>query len=160
LVEQYTLRRRDPRIGDRVVLKPRGPGDLDLHPLAWLVVKMLRKPDDGNTHAYAAVLIRYLELRELVPRLRPLLRSRHPAVSDKARWGLEELADRQDPRKSRRVLALVLRLSTDANLQAEPRRSMSSTSSGARRKSNTSRSSRMWPASVVPVRATMPTSRA
>src|SRR5262245_15923901 len=101
LVEQYTLRRRDPRIGDRVVLKPRGPGDLDLHPLAWLVVKMLRKPDDGNTHAYAAVLIRYLELRELVPRLRPLLQSRHPAVSDKARWALEELADRQDSTKRR-----------------------------------------------------------
>jgi HEAT repeat protein len=101
LVEEYTLRRRDPEIGDRVVLKPRGRGDLDLRPLAWLVVQMLKKPDDGNTHAYAAVLIRYLELRELVPNLRPLLQSRHPAVCDKAKWALEELTDRQDPTKSR-----------------------------------------------------------
>jgi hypothetical protein len=102
LVEQYTLRRRcDPRFGDRVVLKPLSPSDLDLRPLAWLVVQMLRKPDDGNTHVYAAVLIRYLELREFVPDLRPLLQSRHPAVSTKAKWALEELADRQDPMKSR-----------------------------------------------------------
>jgi HEAT repeat protein len=101
LVEQYTLRRRDPRVGDRVVLKPRGQNDLDLRPLAWLVVQMLKKADDGNTHAYAAVLIRYLELRELVPNLRSLLQSRHPAVRDKATWALEELAERQDPTKSR-----------------------------------------------------------
>lgn len=100
LVEQYTLRRRrDPKFGDRVVLKPLSPSDLDMRPLAWLVVQMLKKPDDGNTHAYAAVLISYLELREFVPDLRPLLQSRHPAVSTKAKWALEELADRQDPTK-------------------------------------------------------------
>src|SRR5262249_12694989 len=33
LVEQYTVRRRrDPRFGDRVVLKPLSPSDLDLRP--------------------------------------------------------------------------------------------------------------------------------
>ncbi len=101
LVEGYTLRRRDPKIGDRVVLKPRGKDDLDLRPLAWLVVQMLSEPDDGNTHAYAAVLIRYLELHEFTPELRQLLQSRHPAVSGKARWALEELVGNQDPTKSR-----------------------------------------------------------
>src|SRR5262245_23856480 len=34
---------------------------------------MLRKSDDGSTHVYAAVLIRYLELPEFVPDLRLLL---------------------------------------------------------------------------------------
>ena len=100
LVEGHTLRRRDSKVGDRVVLKPRGKDDLDLRPLAWLVMRMLSKPDDGNTHAYAATLIRYLELREFTPELRQLLRSRHPAVSNKAKWALEELAG-QDPTKSR-----------------------------------------------------------
>ncbi|HYT89953.1 MAG TPA: hypothetical protein VEL76_14700, partial [Gemmataceae bacterium] len=75
--------------------------DLDLRPLAWLVVRMLNRPDDGNTHAYAAVLIRYLELREFTPELRQLLQSRHPAVRDKAKWALAELAGPQDPTKSR-----------------------------------------------------------
>ena len=46
-----------------------------------------------------------------------------------------------------------------ANLQPHSR-SIRSTSSGSRRKSKTSRSARMWSASVVPVRGTMPTSRA
>jgi hypothetical protein len=101
LVEQHTLRRRDPKIGKRVVLKPRGQNDLDLRPLAWLVVQMLNSSDDGNTHAYAATMIRYLELCEFIPELRTLLQSRHPAVSDKAKWALEELAGRQDPTKSR-----------------------------------------------------------
>lgn len=45
-------------------------------------------------------------------------------------------------------------------LHARSSCSMRSTSVASRRKSNTSRSSRTWPASVVPVRGTMPTSRA
>jgi hypothetical protein len=60
---------------------------------------MLDRPDDGNTHAHA-VMIRYLELREFMPELRTIPQSRHPAVSDKAKWALEELAGRQDPTKS------------------------------------------------------------
>jgi len=43
---------------------------------------------------------------------------------------------------------------------ARSNRSMRSTSSGSRRKSNTCKSSRMWPASVVPVRGTKLTSTA
>jgi hypothetical protein len=100
LVERYALRRRDPAVRDRVVLKPLGQGDRDLRPLRWVVVRMLNKPDDGNTHAYAATLIRYLELGEFRPELRELLKSRHPAVSGQARWALQALEQGNDPTKS------------------------------------------------------------
>ena len=46
------------------------------------------------------------------------------------------------------------------DLHVTASRSMRSASSGSNRKANTSRSSRMWPPSVVPVRGTMPASRA
>ena len=91
LVSGVALKRRDPAKLDRVALLPRGAKDPDLRPLAWVVLQMLRKPDDGNTHAYAATMIRYLELNEFEPELRQLLQSRHPAVSNKAKWALEEL---------------------------------------------------------------------
>jgi hypothetical protein len=97
LVEADALKRRDPAVGDRVVLKPRGPGDPDLRPLAWAVRTMLRQPDDGNTHAYAASMVRYLELPAFAGDLRRLLQSRHPAVSAAARSALEGLGLPVDP---------------------------------------------------------------
>ena len=63
LVSGLALKRRGPPY-DRVVLKPLGPKDPDLRPLAWVVLQMLKKPDNGNTHAYAATMIRYLELKD------------------------------------------------------------------------------------------------
>jgi hypothetical protein len=99
LVERHALRRRDPKVTDRVVLRPRGQGDPDLRPLAWVVLQMLEKPDDGNTHSYAATMIRYLELREFTPQLRQLTQSRHPAVSDQAKWALESLTSQDAPTK-------------------------------------------------------------
>lgn len=91
IVSAHELRRRDLAAADKVVLKPRGADDLDLRPLAWVVRRMLKMPDDGNVHGYAATLIRYLELGEFAPELRRLLVSKHPAVSNKARWALESL---------------------------------------------------------------------
>jgi hypothetical protein len=91
LVEANALRRRDPAIGHAVVLKPLGPKDRDLRPLAWVVLHILKKPDDGNTHAYAASMIRYLELKNFDADLRNLLGSRHPAVSNAASAALEAL---------------------------------------------------------------------
>jgi hypothetical protein len=91
LVETHALKRRDRTIGDRVVLKPRGPQDPDLRPLAWAVWMMLKQPDDGSTHAYAASMVRYLELPAFAGDLRGLLQSRHPAVRDAARAALEGL---------------------------------------------------------------------
>jgi len=90
LVSELALQRRDSR-QDKVVLRPLAAGDLDLRPLAWVALKMFRKPDDGNTHAYAATMTRYIEIREFEDELRSCLGSRHPAVSDAAKWALEEL---------------------------------------------------------------------
>jgi hypothetical protein len=88
LVEAHALKRRDPTVGDQVALKPRGPKDPDLRPLAWEVWTMLRQPDDGNAHAYAASMIRYLELPAFAGDLRGLLQSRDPDVRDGARAAL------------------------------------------------------------------------
>jgi hypothetical protein len=91
VVSNCALRRRDRTHSDRVVLRPLAVGDLDLRPLGWVALKMFRKPDDGNTHAYAASVTRYLEIREFEDELRNCLKSKHPAVSEKAKWSLESL---------------------------------------------------------------------
>ena len=88
LVSGHELKRRDYRHSDRIVIKPPGPNDLNLKPVGWAILKMLRKPDDGNTHAYAATMIGYLGLREFEGELRTLLKSRHPAVTRAARNAL------------------------------------------------------------------------
>ena len=91
IIETCALSRRDPTRPEQVILRPLGEGELDLRPFAWIALKMFRKADDGNTHAYAATIIRYLEVREFEDELRRCLRSNHPAVSNKAKWALEEL---------------------------------------------------------------------
>jgi len=57
VVNNHELKRRDYRHPDRIVIKPPAPGDLDLKPVAWAILKMLRNPDDGNTPANAAAMI-------------------------------------------------------------------------------------------------------
>lgn len=84
LVSSYVLKRRDMNISHEVVIKPLGPGDKDLRPLAWIVLKMFRKPDDGNTHAYAASMTKYLGLYEFEAELKECLNSIHPAVKNRA----------------------------------------------------------------------------
>jgi hypothetical protein len=91
VISACALKRRDRTQLDRVVLRPPGPGELDLRPLAWIALRMFHKPDDGNTHAYAASITRYLEAREFEDELRRCLQSRHPAVSEKAKWALQSL---------------------------------------------------------------------
>ena len=91
IVTEQTMKRRDFQQPHRIVIKPLGPGDLDLRPMAWIALKLLRKPDDGNSHAYAATMIGYLGLREFEGELRALLKSRHPAVTRAARHALEVL---------------------------------------------------------------------
>ena len=66
---------------------------------------------------------------------------------------------RKGPTTRRRGCALAAARSGPA-VHGQASRSTCSTSSGPRRKSKASRSARMWPASVVPVSGTMPTSRA
>lgn len=91
LVSSHELRRRDPTRADAVVLRPRCVGDRDLTPLEWVIREMLKSPDDGNTHAYAATMIGYLGLHEMEGDLRGLLKSRHPAVSNAATYALDLL---------------------------------------------------------------------
>jgi ribosomal protein L7/L12 len=97
LVATHQLKRRDKSQSERVVILPPGPGDIDLKPMSWVILKMLRKPDDGNTHAFAANMIGYGGFDEYGPELCKLLDSRHPAVTTAARRALEMIgASEQD----------------------------------------------------------------
>jgi len=89
IVASHQLKRRDRSQSEKIVILPPGPGDTDLKPMSWVILKMLRLPDDGNTHAYAANMIGYLSLEEYATELRGLLDSRHAAVTQAARWALE-----------------------------------------------------------------------
>jgi hypothetical protein len=91
VISACALKPRDRTQPDRVVLWPTGVDELDLRPFAWIALKMFRKPDDGNTHAYAASITRCLEVKEFEDELRRCLQSRHPAVADKAKWALQSL---------------------------------------------------------------------
>jgi len=91
LVSSHVLKRRDMSRPELVLIRPLQPEDKDLRPLAWIVLKMFRKPDDGNTHAYAASMARYLGRYEFQRELEHCLESEHPAVANKAKWALESL---------------------------------------------------------------------
>ncbi len=99
IVSSWALKRRDMLHPEAVVLKPLSNDEFDMRPLAWLILQMFRWPDDGNTHAYAATMTRYLELTEFEYELRACLKSRHPAVKNKARWALESLGFSISPEK-------------------------------------------------------------
>ncbi|MEK6237053.1 MAG: hypothetical protein N2C14_20280, partial [Planctomycetales bacterium] len=96
LVSAHELKRRDLGQSHKIAIKPRGPNDLDLRPLRWVIRRMLRKNDDGNTHAYAATMIGYLGLTEFEQELRELMGSRHPAVTNAAKHALETLGMAED----------------------------------------------------------------
>lgn len=87
--------RRDPMRPDRVVIKPLGPRDTDFRPLAWVAHKMLQKDNDPDLQAYAATMIGYIGLKEFGPELKKLLGSRHPAVTNSAKYALELLGLRE-----------------------------------------------------------------
>jgi len=91
LVSSNVLKRRDMSRPEAVVIRPLQVEDKDLRPIAWVVLKMFRKPDDGNTHAYAATMTRYLGLHIFKRELEQCLNSQHPAVANKARWALASL---------------------------------------------------------------------
>ncbi len=100
IVSLDVLKRRDKNMPGYVVIKPLGAGDRDLRPLAWVVLKMFRKPDDGNTHAYAASMARYLGLHEFESELKQCLESLHPAVSGRAKWALKSLERQKEYEKA------------------------------------------------------------
>ncbi len=91
LVSSHVLKRRDMSRAEVVLIRPLHTGEEDLRPLAWVVLNMLKKPDDGCTHAYAASMARYLGLYEFEMELEQCLESKHPAVANKAKWAMESL---------------------------------------------------------------------
>jgi hypothetical protein len=96
LVATHQLKRRDKSQSERIVILPPGPGDIDVKPVSWVILKMLQMPDDGNTHAFAANMIGYGGFDEYEPELRMLLDSRHPAVTTAARRALEMIGANHD----------------------------------------------------------------
>lgn len=94
IVSGYELRRRDPSHPEKVVILPRSATDIDLRPLAWVILKMMRLPDDGNTAAYAATMAGYLGLSDFEGELERLLKSRHSSVRRSARNALGVLHGR------------------------------------------------------------------
>ena len=124
IVEGQQLKRRDMSQPRRVVIKPLGSDDRDLRPMAWVILNMLRKSDDGNTHSYAANMIGYLGLKEFEGELRKLQKSRHPAVTRAARNALEMLGVEQPELFSETELEVTkaARASVDVTRQADAKR--------------------------------------
>jgi len=91
IVSGIELKRRDMAHPDRIVLRPRTPKDPDLTPLRYVVRRMLKSEDNGNTAGYAARMAAYIGLTDLETELRELLRSRHPAVTRSAVYALRTL---------------------------------------------------------------------
>jgi hypothetical protein len=96
LVSSYTLRRRDMRHPDRIVIKPLGKNDVDLRPLAWVILKMLQNSENGNLQSQAAEMAGYLNLEYFEEELRLLKKSKYPAVVNSAQWALEMLANSKE----------------------------------------------------------------
>ena len=94
LVACQTLKRRDKNIPERVVIKPMTSDDIDLHPLAWLILQMLRLPDSNpNLRSYAATMTGYLNLQIFELEINMLLDSKHPAVVTSAEYAIELLRE-------------------------------------------------------------------
>ena len=83
-VTSHELKRRDMTQPGKVVIKPPGPDDIDLRPMAWVILKMFRTADT-NVRSYAANMAGYLSLCEFEGELRQMVNSRHPAESRAAR---------------------------------------------------------------------------
>jgi len=83
-VTSHELKRRDMTQPGKVVIKPPGPNDIDLRPMAWVLLKMFRTADP-NVRSYAANMVGYLTLCEFEGELRQMVNSRHPAESRAAR---------------------------------------------------------------------------
>lgn len=84
------LKRRDATQPGKVVIRRPAPGDHDLRPMAWVVLRMLRT-GDANVRSYAATMIGYLGLSQFRGELRELLVSIHPAEAKAAGTALDML---------------------------------------------------------------------
>lgn len=96
LVTSYSLRRRDMNYPDRVVIKPPGRDDVDLRPLAWIILKMFRDSENVNLQCCAANMTGYLNLEYFEEELRLLEKSKYSTMVNSAQWALEMLANSKE----------------------------------------------------------------
>jgi hypothetical protein len=82
LVSAHSLRRRDRSIDDRVVLLPLTPTDVDLRPLAWVALKMIKSDPEGSSGGYAITMIGYLQLKDFAEGLREIADSDSPRAKE------------------------------------------------------------------------------
>lgn len=82
LVSAHALRRRDHSIGDRVVLLPLTPKDVDLRPLAWVALKMIKKDPQGSLGGCAITMVGYLQLNDFAEGLRGIASSDSPRAKE------------------------------------------------------------------------------
>ena len=90
IISSTALLRRDMEFPGFTVLKPLQKTDVDLKPMAWLVLKLLRS-EDSSWIAYAITMARYLNLYEFEEIIFARRDHRAPAVTNTVKWVIEEL---------------------------------------------------------------------
>jgi hypothetical protein len=122
LVSSYTLQRRDMKYPDRIVIKPLNKNDVDLRPLAWIILKMLRNSEDGNLQSCAAVMAGYLNLDYFDDELHLLEKSKHPAVVNSAQWALGMLTNSKEKPQEQASKDEDYKVYSDVLVQLNPER--------------------------------------
>lgn len=90
IISSIALMRRDSLFPAFAVLKPLQKADVDLKPMAWIVLKMLRSKETNHI-AYAITMARYLNLYDFEDEIMKHQNNINPAVTDTLKWAIEEL---------------------------------------------------------------------
>ncbi len=90
IVSSITLKRRDMNYPQYILLKPSQETDIDLRPIAWIALKLLRA-DEPSLIAYGITITRYLNLYKFEAEILSHKESIHPAVTNTMNWAIEEL---------------------------------------------------------------------
>lgn len=96
VVSSVLLERRDRSRPEQIIIRPPEPGEVNLNPLSWVALKMIRS-NEPNLSSYGATMAGYLGRRDFEEDLRRLLDSPHPAVQNAARYGLIILGLEEEP---------------------------------------------------------------
>ena len=88
VVSSIILKRRDDKYTQYVLIRPIQKDNVDLKPLAWIVLKLLRS-EDPNLSSYAVTMARYLNLYEFEDEILKLADNSHPALSNTVKWAIE-----------------------------------------------------------------------
>lgn len=88
VVSSITLKRRDSKYPQYVLIKRIQKDDVELKPLAWIILKLLRS-ENPNLSSHGVATARYLNLYEFEDEILKLSKSPHPAVSNTVKWAIE-----------------------------------------------------------------------